>query len=66
MVTLPFRPLVHSAVTFRRLPTSIVLVVVYALLFAGVLVSDRVPGIPHETLGLDLEEAYLDLHQVSF
>jgi hypothetical protein len=40
------------------------LIAVYAAVFMGVLVSNSTPKIPRDTLGLDLNEAYYDLHKV--
>jgi len=49
---------------FTKGSTSVLLIVVYAAVFTGVLVSNSTPKIPKDTLGLDLNEAYYDLHQV--
>lgn len=49
---------------FTKGSTSVLLIAVYAAVFTGVLVSNSTPKIPKDTLGLDLNEAYYDLHQV--
>ncbi|KAF8161605.1 hypothetical protein B0H34DRAFT_796364 [Crassisporium funariophilum] len=54
-----------NSLSFRKTPTSILLIVVYATIFIGVLVSDPVQDIPLDTLGLDLDEAFRDLHQIA-
>ena len=43
---------------------TVSLIVIYAFVFSVVLVTDRVPGIPQDTRGLNLEQAFYDLHQV--
>ena len=51
---------------FTKSPMSVFMIAVYAAVFAGVLVSNSTPKIPNDTLGLDLNEAYYDLHQVLY
>ena len=55
---------IPPALAFKTIPTTIVLVVVYAVIFVSVLLTDQLPSIPKDTRGLDLDQAYLDLHQV--
>jgi len=51
---------------FTETSTSKFMIAVYAAVFTGVLVSNSTPKIPNDTLGLDLNEAYYDLHQVLY
>ena len=55
---------VSSVLAFKTVPTTVALVVVYAAIFISVLLPDQLPSIPKDTRGLDLDQAYLDLHQV--
>ncbi|KIM36870.1 hypothetical protein M413DRAFT_448810 [Hebeloma cylindrosporum] len=50
---------------FTQASTSAFLIAVYAAVFTVVLVSNSTPKIPGDTLGLDLSEAYYDLHQIA-
>lgn len=57
----------HSASTvlgFRTVPTTVLLIVVYATIFSAVFVTDELPDVPKDQGGLNLDEAYADLHQV--
>ncbi|KIM63920.1 hypothetical protein SCLCIDRAFT_1213719 [Scleroderma citrinum Foug A] len=56
---------IPAVLAFRTVPTTVALVVVYAAIFISVLLTDQIPSIPKHTRGLDLDQAYLDLHQVS-
>ncbi|KAL4071336.1 hypothetical protein V8B97DRAFT_452974 [Scleroderma yunnanense] len=56
---------IKAVLAFRTVPTTIALVVVYAAIIISVLLTDQLPSIPKKTRGLDLDQAYLDLHQVS-
>ena len=49
---------------FRNSPTTLLVVLVYAVIFGLVLVTDELPNIPKDQRGLDLNEAYADLQQV--
>ena len=55
---------IPAVLAFRTVPTAVALVVVYAAIFISVLLTDQIPSIPKHTRGLDLDQAYLDLHQV--
>lgn len=55
----------RRAFAFKPASATILVVLVYTAIFFGVLVTDDVQPIPKDTLGLDLEQGYKDLHQVS-
>lgn len=57
LVTAPFK--------FTAVPVSVLTLIIYGLLFTSVLVTDETPGIPVDLKGLNLNEAYNDLHRVS-
>ncbi|TFK63671.1 Zn-dependent exopeptidase [Pluteus cervinus] len=50
---------------FPDFPTSIFVAGTYLLSFLGVLVNDQVSSIPHDTGGLDIEQAYSDLREIA-
>ncbi|KAG9312220.1 hypothetical protein JVU11DRAFT_7519 [Chiua virens] len=50
---------------FNPIPTTILLVLIYAAIFSTVIVTDNLPSVPRNTRGLDLDQAWWDLHQVS-
>lgn len=52
------------AFAFKPVSVTILVALVYAAAFFGVYVTDGVQTIPTDTLGLDLEQGYRDLHQV--
>lgn len=54
-----------SIFAFNTIPTTVLLVLVYAAIFSTVLVTDNLPAVPRDTRGLDLDQAWSDLHQVS-
>ncbi|KAJ7217125.1 putative zinc metalloprotease [Mycena pura] len=56
---------VAKVLAFRTLPTTVLTALVYVALFAAVLFTDRVPGAPKNQRGLDLTQAYADLHQIT-
>jgi len=49
---------------FRTVPITVLLILIYAAVFSTVLVTDELPDVPKDQGGLDLVEAYADLHQV--
>jgi hypothetical protein len=55
---------VSTVLGFRTVPTTILLILVYAAVFSTVLVTDELPDAPKDQGGLDLDQAYADLHQV--
>jgi hypothetical protein len=55
---------VSTVLGFRTIPTTILLILVYAAVFSTVLVTDELPDVPKDQSGLDLDQAYADLHQV--
>ncbi|KAJ7766790.1 hypothetical protein B0H16DRAFT_1522499 [Mycena metata] len=50
---------------FRTLPTTFLALLLYAVVFGAVLFGDIVPKVPKDQKGLDLTEAYADLHQIA-
>ncbi|KAF7337950.1 Peptide hydrolase [Mycena venus] len=50
---------------FRTLPTTVLAVVVYIVLYGAVQYGDRVPKVPKNQKGLDLAQAYADLHHIA-
>ncbi|KIJ66081.1 hypothetical protein HYDPIDRAFT_110222 [Hydnomerulius pinastri MD-312] len=59
------RDRVAAVLAFNTIPTTVLLVLIYGAIFSTVLVTDELPGVPKNTRGLDLDQAFLDLHQVS-
>ncbi|KAG6382055.1 hypothetical protein JVT61DRAFT_692 [Boletus reticuloceps] len=59
------RDCLRSIFAFNTIPTTILLVFVYAAIFSAVLVTDNLPPVPRDARGLDLDQAWWDLHQVS-
>ncbi|KAF8552963.1 hypothetical protein OG21DRAFT_1442723 [Imleria badia] len=59
------RDRLRSVFAFNTIPTTVLLVLVYAAIFSTVLVTDNLPSVPRNTRGLDLDQAWSDLHQVS-
>ncbi len=57
--------LLHSIFGFRTNTVTTVLILVYFVVFVGIIVSDPVSHAPKDTGELNLEQAYKDLHQVS-
>ena len=49
---------------FRTIPTTILLVLLYAGVFSTVLVTDELPNVPEDKAGLDFDGAWSDLHEV--
>jgi hypothetical protein len=43
---------------------TVSLIIIYTFVFSFVLLTDKVPGIPQDTSGLNLEQGFYDLHQV--
>ncbi|KAJ7685578.1 hypothetical protein DFH06DRAFT_46853 [Mycena polygramma] len=56
---------IAKVLAFRTLPTTVLAVLVYVVLFSAVLVGDRVPKVPKDQKGLDLAQAYADLHHIA-
>ncbi|KAJ7074088.1 hypothetical protein C8F01DRAFT_1099195 [Mycena amicta] len=50
---------------FRTLPTTVLSVAVYAALLFAILYTDDVPAVPKNQQGLDLTQAYADLHHIT-
>ena len=53
-----------SLVKFSSTSVTTVAIVLYAAVFASVLVLDELPGVPKNTHGLDLDRGYEALSQV--
>ncbi len=47
------------------MPTTVLVVLIYLATFISVLVTDQLANVPKNQRGLNLDEAYADLHQVS-
>ncbi|KAI0688998.1 hypothetical protein BC835DRAFT_1441523 [Cytidiella melzeri] len=50
---------------FTPVPVSVLLVLLYAAVFTSVLVTDETPDVPENLKGLNLNEAYEDLHLIT-
>ena len=50
---------------FSAINVSALLLVTYAVLFGAVLHTDQTPDVPQDQGGLNLQQAYEDLHIVS-
>ncbi|KAJ7461532.1 putative zinc metalloprotease [Mycena latifolia] len=50
---------------FRTLPTTILVVLVYGVLFGAVFLGNRLADVPENQNGLDLAQAYADLHHIA-
>ena len=50
---------------FAVIPVSVLAVFIYAVVFGAVFLTDQTPNIPKNQDGLDLHQAYRDLHIVS-
>ncbi|KII95471.1 hypothetical protein PLICRDRAFT_98578 [Plicaturopsis crispa FD-325 SS-3] len=59
------REALSSVFGFRPIPTTILLVLLYAAVFSTVLVTDELPEIPNDRQGLDLDQANADLHFIA-
>ena len=50
---------------FHTFSVSLLTLLVYGAIFTAVLVTDQTPNVSKDWHGLDLDQAYLDLHKVS-
>ncbi|KAF7311356.1 Peptide hydrolase [Mycena kentingensis (nom. inval.)] len=50
---------------FRALPTTVLTVALYAAVLFAVLYTDEVPAVPKDQKGLNLTQAYADLHEIT-
>ncbi len=50
---------------FAPIPVSVLAVLLYGVVFASVLVTDQTPAVAKDLGGLNLNQAYDDLHRVS-
>lgn len=57
---------ISAVLGFRSIPTTVLLVLVYAAVFTTVLVTDELPDVPKNQGGLNISQAYADLYQVRF
>ncbi|KIP09032.1 hypothetical protein PHLGIDRAFT_126626 [Phlebiopsis gigantea 11061_1 CR5-6] len=46
-------------------PVSVLTLILFAVIFGAVLVTDQTPGIPTKQNGLSLQQAYHDLHEIT-
>jgi hypothetical protein len=60
-----WRP-VSTVLGFRTVPTTVLVILIYAAVFSSVLVTNELPGVPKDQGGLNIHQAYTDLHQVRF
>ncbi|KAK0456080.1 putative zinc metalloprotease [Armillaria borealis] len=56
---------ISSAFAFRTLPTTVLASLIYLAIFISVLVTDDLPAVPKNRKGLDLDQAYSDLHKIA-
>ncbi|KAJ7161515.1 hypothetical protein C8R43DRAFT_337223 [Mycena crocata] len=56
---------IAKVLAFRTLPTTVLVLVVYAGLFGAVLFGNQVAEVPKNQNGLDLAQAYADLHHIA-
>ena len=61
------RDKLYSALQFRTFPATIAIVLVYVAVYISVFVTDEVPSVPstRQQHGVNLTQAYQDLHHVS-
>jgi hypothetical protein len=55
---------IAKVLAFRTLPTTVLVVAIYTAIFGAVLYGDRVAKVPKNQKGLNLAQAYADLHHV--
>ncbi|KAJ7172060.1 hypothetical protein C8R46DRAFT_1084697 [Mycena filopes] len=56
---------IATVFAFRTLPTTVLALFLYAVVFGAVLWGDAVPRVPKDQKGLDLAQAYADLHHIA-
>ncbi|KAK2462931.1 hypothetical protein APHAL10511_005129 [Amanita phalloides] len=54
-----------NIVAYRTIPVTLLISTIYISIFFALLWTDSVPDIPKDTHGLDLEQAYADLHHIT-
>ncbi|KIY46136.1 hypothetical protein FISHEDRAFT_75980 [Fistulina hepatica ATCC 64428] len=54
-----------NALRFRTIPNTVLVCLVYIAIFAAVFSTDRLHDIPRDQKGLNITEAYADLHQIA-
>ncbi|KXN82659.1 hypothetical protein AN958_02336 [Leucoagaricus sp. SymC.cos] len=57
--------ILHSLFGFQTNPVTSLLILVYFVVFVGVIISDPVQHAPKDTGELNLEQAYRDLHEIT-
>jgi hypothetical protein len=57
--------ILHTVFGFRTNSVTSLLILIYFVVFVGVIVSDSVQHAPKDSGDLNLEQAYRDLHTVS-
>ncbi|KAF9463513.1 hypothetical protein BDZ94DRAFT_1321670 [Collybia nuda] len=65
-----FRSFIAPALAFRTIPNTIFLVVAYVVIIASVLLTNELPAVgkadkPNNGLGLNITEAWADLHTIA-
>lgn len=53
-----------SIFSFKTLPTTLLVLLAYAVVFTSVLVTDELPNVPNHRNGLNISKAYTDLRVV--
>ncbi|KAK0465552.1 putative zinc metalloprotease [Desarmillaria tabescens] len=56
---------ITSVFAFRSLPTTVLTSLIYLAILISVLVTDDLPAVPKNRKGLDLDQAYSDLHKIA-
>ncbi|KAF8627744.1 hypothetical protein AX17_006112 [Amanita inopinata Kibby_2008] len=56
---------VGSFLAYRTIPVTIFVTVVYVVLFGATLWTDSLSAVPDDTHGLDVDQAYADLHEIT-
>jgi hypothetical protein len=55
---------IAKVLAFRTLPTTILVVLIYGVMLSAVVVRNQVADVPKNQMGLNLAQAYEDLHHV--
>ncbi|KIY73480.1 hypothetical protein CYLTODRAFT_434156 [Cylindrobasidium torrendii FP15055 ss-10] len=60
-----FSDAVAKILGFRAAPTTILILIIHLAVAISVLVTDQLPNVPRDQRGLNLDEAYADLHEIA-
>ncbi|EJD06808.1 Zn-dependent exopeptidase [Fomitiporia mediterranea MF3/22] len=62
-----FRDYVAAVLAFKTIPVMVVTVVVYAAIYLSIAILDDLPSVPsaRNQLGLNVDQAYADLHKIA-